>query len=720
MALVAGGIVAWQVTGDDSPEVAPQEILTATIGRQTLTDELTVSGVLRREELQKVNSPFDGRVSQVGVEDGDQVSPGDVLLSLDGRPAVAANGNFSFYRRLDVGSDGPDVLQLERILQDSGYDPGTVDRLYTEATRAALREWQIDYGYGGATPEPVETIVVAIRPSNGYTVGDRDTAAVKIGPSVPSRVGGSDVATVGTGASLVPMQTPPIPAIGVQDTELTIDEGTTIDIVLTADPVPAADMQVGLGFAGTATGGDQTAIDDPNIDVDYRNDPLENTPVVWPAGAATLTLSLETFTDEVDEIDEEWTITITPEQPIGAGINYDVAPLNSLTVTITDITPDVVPELSVSLERGADEVVEGGNAVYTIKSDILIDHALEVSYSLAGSATEIDDYAEQDPSPVFTFPAGTTQTSLTIATIQDEGIEADESLTLTLIDTDDPDNDYTLDETSISATNIIDDDDLPEITLTGGGTVGEGGSIAIRVVANESPSSDVSVDYSISGTAAMGSDYEVLTGTINLPAGRRSVDIVIDTIDDDVIFVPSDMIIATWPARVGTVFVDEGQTVQLGQELLTLTEPEFTIKLFANPTDRSELAVGQVVTVEIEAGNQESVGFISQLDDVATISQSGGESYEGIVEVVDGLTAVDGANVSIDVVLDERIDALVVPRAAVSQDGSGDDVVRVVDPETLVVTPTLIVTGLQDGAFTEILEGLTGGEVVIVDVTGGQ
>ena len=37
-----------------------------------------------------------------------------MILSLDGRPAVA-NGDFSFYRALDVGSDGPDVLQLERI-----------------------------------------------------------------------------------------------------------------------------------------------------------------------------------------------------------------------------------------------------------------------------------------------------------------------------------------------------------------------------------------------------------------------------------------------------------------------------------------------------------------------------------------------------------------------------------------------------------------------------
>jgi len=720
LALAVGGVIAWKSTGTDTPQAAPREILTDTIGHRTLTDKLTVSGELRREELQKVNSPFDGRVSQVDVADGDQVNPGDVLLSLDGRPAVAANGDFSFYRSLDVGSDGPDVLQLERILQENGYDPGNVDRLYTEATRAALREWQIDYGYGGATPEPVETVIMALRGSNGYAVGDKDTAAVKIGPSVPSRVGGDQTSTVGAGAALFPAQTTPIPAIGVRDTEITINEGDTIDIVLTANPAPAADMQVNLGFAGNATGGDQAAIDDPNIDVDYRNDPLENTPIVWPAGAATVTLPLETFADAIDEIDEDWTLTITPEQPVGAGINYDVAPLNSLTVTITDTTPNIVPLLSLSLDRGADKVTEGANVVYKLKSDVVIDHAVDVSYTLAGSATEVDDYAEQATSPVFTFPVGSDQATITIATTQDQGIESDESLTLTLIDSNDPDNEYDLDVNSVSATVIIEDDDQPTLTLEGGGTVGEGGSISIRIRASEPPSADVSVDYSISGTATMGSDYEVLTGTVNLPAGRQFVDVLITTIDDDVIFVPSDMIVASWPARVGTVFVDEGQTVQLGQELLTLTEPDFTIKLFANPTDRSELEVGQVVTVDIEAGNQKSDGFISQLDDVATINGSGGETYEGIIDVTDQLTAVDGANVTIDVTLDERVDALVVPRAAVSQDGTGGDIVRVVDPDTGVVTPTAIVTGLQDGSFTEVIDGLSGGEVVIVDVTGGQ
>ena len=717
IALVAGLVIVWQVTGEEESNDNPIEILTDTVGRQTLRDELTLNGELRRDELSTINSPFDGRVSQVGIADGEEIAAGDVILSLDGRPAVAVNGEFSFYRTLDVGSDGPDVLQLERILFEAGYDPGNIDRLYTEATRAALRNWQIDYGYGGATPEPEETIIISLQPSNGYQVGDKDTQAILIGPSVPSP--GDTPTTSGGGAGIIPFQDDPITAIGVQITEATITEGETLDIVLTANPAPVVDTQIQLAFGGDATGGDQDDIADPDIDVDYLDDPLEDLPIVWPANAETFTLTLETFTDTVDEDDETWTISITPEQPIGGGINYDPAPLNTLTVTIEDATPDEVPTFELAIESGDEEIDEGEAATFTITADRELGREVEVRYSLTGTATEDDDYAEQDTDPSFVFPAGADETTVTIATVQDTTIEPTESLTMTLQPSDDPTDEYLL-GSSISGTVRIQDEDEPELTIVGSEVrVAEGGAVAVTIRADEAPSSDISVDYQVGGTATMGTDFSVLTGTITFPAGARQVDLLVQTLDDDVIFVPSDMIIADWPARVGTVFVDEGETVQLGQSLLTLTEPDFTITLFANPTDRSEIALGQVVTVELEAGDQEVEGRIVELDDAAIITDSGGERYEGVVDVTGELAAVDGATVRIEVVLDERVDAMVVPRAAVFQDATGNPSVRVIDAETLEQRVVAIETGIQEGSYTEVLSGLDGSEIIVVDVTGG-
>ena len=722
LTLIAGLVIVWQATGDDDDAGEGQvEILTDTVGRQTLRDELTLNGELRRDELQTINSPFDGRVSQVGIDDGEEISAGQVILSLDGRPAVAANGDFSFYRQLDVGSDGPDVLQLERILFESGYDPGAIDRLYTEATRAALRNWQIDYGYGGATPEPEETIVISLSQGNGYTVGDKDTQAILIGPSVPGPGQGDDVTRTitGAGAAITPVQAATVPAIGVQSTEATITEGDTLSVVLTADPAPLVDTQIGLTFGGDATGGDADDVADPDIDVDYLDDPLEDTPIVWPAGATTVTLTLETLADDVDEDDEEWTITIAAEQVVGEGINYNPAPLNTMTVTITDATPNEVPVFELTVDADDAEVDEGGAATYTITADRELGRATEVRYSVSGTATDGDDYDEQDDDPSFVFPAGADEFTLTIATTQDATIEPDETITVTLQGPNPTDDPYTL-GSAFSGTVTIEDEDQPELTIVGDEVrVAEGGAVAVTIRADAAPSRSISVDYQVSGTATMGVDFAVLTGTVTFPAGAREVTILVQTLDDDVIFVPSDMIIGDWPARVGTVFVDEGETVQLGQQLLTLTEPDFTITLFANPTDRSELVLGQVVTVELEAGDQTVEGRIVELDDAAIINDSGSERYEGVVEVAGDLAAVDGASVSIEVVLDERVDAMVVPRAAIFQDATGNPTVRVIDPDTLVQTEVAITTGIQEGSFTEALSGLDGTEIIVVDVTGG-
>ncbi|MDG1877417.1 MAG: Calx-beta domain-containing protein [Acidimicrobiales bacterium] len=716
--IMAGLVMIWQWTGDDNPDESSEiELLVDTVSRQTLRDELTLNGELRRDELQAINSPFDGRVSQIAVNDGDQIAPGDVILALDGRPAVAANGDFSFYRRLDVGSDGPDVLQLEQILRNGGYDPGNVDGLYTEDTRRALRQWQVDYGYGGATPEPEETIVITLTNGNGYTVGNKDSKAIRIGPSVPSQLSGaSDGNLPSSGMPVVPAQVM-TPAIGVTLAEDTVAEGNTLDVVLTASPAPDVDTQINLTFGGDAIGGDLDDVADPDIDVDYLDDPLEETPIVWPAGETTLALTLEVLADDLDEDDESWTISVTPENVIGEGTNYDVAPINTMTVTIIDSTPDQIPQLSVNIDDGDDEIEEGEDAVFTIVADDELGRDVEVGYMLIGSAQEGDDYPNQDDAPSVLFPAGENEITVTVPTLQDDQIEPIERITLSLQPA--TDGEYTTADPTTGTVTIEDEDD-PELTIVGGEvTVPEGGAVVFSIRADEAPSRDISVDYQVGGTATMGVDFQVLTGTVTFPAGRTQVDVIINTIDDDVIFVPSDMIIADWPARVGTVFVDEGETVQLGRTLLNLTEPEFTINLIASPSDRSELVLGQAVTVEIEAGDQSVAGTITELDDAATITDGGAERYEGVVEPNTELFAVDGATVRIEVVLDERIDAIVVPRAAIYQNATGETVVRVIDLDTGAQTEVIIETGIQEGSFTEVVRGLAGGEQIVVDVTGG-
>ena len=76
---------------------------------------------------------------------------------------------------------------------------------------------------------------------------------------------------------------------------------------------------------------------------------------------------------------------------------------------------------------------------------------------------------------------------------------------------------------------------------------------------------------------------------------------------------------------------------------------------------------------------------------------------------------MEGAAVRVEVVLAEVTDALVVPVASVSLNGSGVEEIRILAADgTIERVP--VVTGLTEGALVEVVEGLDGSEQVVVEV----
>ena len=59
-------------------------------------------------------------------------------------------------------------------------------------------------------------------------------------------------------------------------------------------------------------------------------------------------------------------------------------------------------------------------------------------------ADEEDDYDEQDVRATFTYAADTLDDTFAIATVQDEDIEPDETITVRLLPADDPGEQYLL------------------------------------------------------------------------------------------------------------------------------------------------------------------------------------------------------------------------------------------------------------------------------------
>ena len=701
---LAGGLVAvlavvavvWVRSSGDEGGDTNLIITPRLVERRDLNDVLTVSGEVRRDETRKINSAVDGKVSSISVADGDTIEEGDAILALDGRTSVAVAGDFSFYRRLSVGSVGPDVKQLETILKAAGLSIGEPDELFTEETRRALAQWQFDRAYGGATPEGDETLTVSLNPNqSAYNVGRANTVAFTVVPAVPS--------TSGKGAHPAVA----LPVIGISVDRSRAEEGDTLTYTITSSAAPTSNLSIAI-----ATGGDATEGDDP-LDGDDYSEILGN--VVIPAGQTSVSFSVDLFVDNVIEDEEDLTVTLTEQ--FGTDPNYDVGPSNQVRTVIEANGSDLDPRLTVTASNQS--VDEGNTVTFTVRTTVESNRDIDFNVALSGTATGDADYVLPDDD-AYTITAGNRSVQIQIQTRRDDAVEPDENLVFTLL-ADTPragrTASYSL-GTSDSATVRIESADLPEMTLVGGGTVAEGRSGSFRIVADAPVTEDTSVNYQISGTAQNGVDFDVLTGTVIMRRGASSVTIPVNFINDDVVFEPSDMIVADWPARVGSVDVDEGEFVLQGATILNLTEPQFTITMKVSPTDRAELEVGQKVTVDLKVGGQILPGVIESLDDSATVGAQGEETYEGIVKVDAEFSAVDGATVSIDVVLAEVKDALVVPVAAVLRSADGD-LVRVVNDQG-TITRIPVVIGLIDGEWAEIKEGLKGDELVIVDIESGS
>ena len=712
--LVLVGTLVWPGVGGggDSSESTNDgpTFVVAPVERRTLIDEITVRGEIRRDQLQRITSGVDGRVSTVLVDDGDTINAGDVLYAIDGRAAVAVDGEFSFYRRLDVGSDGPDVLQLETILSNDGFNVGVVDQLFTEETRAGLREWQVNRGYGGETPEPNENIVVSLRSNSaGYTIGAQNTISFELEPSVPNQPVSFENYQTGTSRSLlytvgdddpgaytsILFQEDNRPRIEITANPQTVVEGNAATFTFTSDIVMPTDTVIDYIVTGSATAED-----------DYDDGPLDGS-FIFPQGTQSFDLEIQTLSDDEIESEEEIVIEVGDGFGIGENLPYVPGALREARLAITSPPGDFQ---TIQVSATSVTVNEGSNVSFEFETDLVSNEDTTITFTVGGTARSGSDYFAEDLE--IDLPANAETVTLTFETRDDTIVENDETLSITI--TPNANETYVVGSPS-SASTTIESNDLPELVIEGGGSISEGSSGEFIIRADQPVVEDTSINYALSGSATPGRDFNELSGTVVMPAGQSEVRVTIETIDDDVVFLPGDMVVAAWPARVGTVSVDDGEFILLGQEVLTLTEPDFTITLTLNPTDRGNLEVGMAVEVEIQASDEEAVpGVILELDETATVTGDGSERYEGVIETFEVLDAVDGASVNVDVTREEKIDVITVPIAAVLQDGQGNDVVRVVLVDG-TTTQVQIETGLSEGAFVEVTEGLVGDELVLVE-----
>jgi hypothetical protein len=518
---------------------------------------------------------------------------------------------------------------------------------------------------GNGLVQPDQTLTVELTPGSGYTVGAPSSASTTIVSST-------------------------LPQLTVAGST-TVTAGQSATVTVTADQAPVQDTQVVFSVGGSAQAGS-----------DYT--PFTPT-VTLPAGQTSATLTVTTKTSN----------TVKPARTIvlslGASAGYKVGPVGTATITIAATSGSAAVPV-VTIRASGLRVQAGQPAQFTIGLDRALSEQLQVSVGYGGNATAGIDY--NPASGVLVVQPGQTTLQVAVPTLDNGQVANDRVLTLSVL----PSAAYAVGDPAVAASVIV-NSTLPKLSiLGGGGAVPAGGGAVFTIVADQAPLQDISVQYTVTGTAQQGKDIQPVTGSAILSAGATSVDVTILTLNTNVYFVPTDMIAISGPTQLGQVFVKEGQVIPAGTPLFSLTETNLTVTLDVSAADRTKLKVGQPVTVEVQGGDQSAPGVITQLDDfITTDKDTKKQTYRGKVQVRGDLGAADGTPVNVKVITQERLGALTVPIAAVKQNGEGQDVVRVIDlNDAGRVREVRVTTGLTEGSYIEIKSGLRQRDVVVVQL----
>jgi hypothetical protein len=518
--------------------------------------------------------------------------------------------------------------------------------------------------------EPPATLTLGLSSGAGYTVGSPSVADTVIDSSDVPKI------SLSGGGSVQP--------------------GQSATITVSADQAPVQPTQILLAAAGTAQPGTDYAALTPAVTLE--------------PGQTTAKVKVQTLAGPGIKPDRYLLVSVQQSS------SYTIGPIPTATVTILGQTGSAALPV-VTLQAQSNYITKGEPFPVVIGLNEPMSTPLTLNLDYGGTAREGTDFIL--PGGPVTVPAGQTSLAVQIPTVTDNVTEPDTTLSVAL----GVSSSYTVGSPS-SASTVITSSVLPVLTITAGtSSVAEGASTSFTITADQPAVTAISVDFQVSGTAQPGQDYQPLTGTALLPAGQRSVTVPLLTINNDVAFYPTDMIVGNWPTRIGQVFVKAGDNIaQPGANLFSLTDTNFTVTLTATASDRTQLEVGQSCTVELQDGSAEATGVISQLDANVTVDPTTkAETYSGKI-AVGNLGAADGATVTIKVIDQAADNVLSVPIAAVEQNGLGQDVVRVLDlAHRGRVIDVPVQTGLSDGTYTEIVKGLDEGEVVIVeeDATSG-
>jgi len=200
----------------------------------------------------------------------------------------------------------------------------------------------------------------------------------------------------------------------------------------------------------------------------------------------------------------------------------------------------------------------------------------------------------------------------------------------------------------------------------------------------------------------------------------------LDVLAETSVKAPIDGIIAQVNKKAG----DSVRNTEAGDTLATIITEDKVATMSLNEVDAAKVKVGQKATLTFSALEDLSIsGTVVEIDSIGTVTQ-GVVTYDvKIILDVQDERIKPQMTVSADIIVDQSVNVLTVPNAAVKTDSNGDTYVEILEfegvPDNAGVlsdtgpSPAYVSIGLSDDSNTEIVSGLEEGQYVVVRTVAG-
>ena len=306
------------------------------------------------------------------------------------------------------------------------------------------------------------------------------------------------------------------------------------------------------------------------------------------AGSSTATVTVDPTADNTVEPDETVILTVAP------GTGYNVGAPSAATGTITN------DDATVTVAVAPSKVDEDGatNLVYTFTRTGSTTGALTVNFSVGGTADFSTDYTQTGaatftpPTGTVTFGAGNSTATVTIDPSADATTEPDETVILTVT----AGTGYEVGVPDSATGTINNDDNAVSVAVSPLAADEDGATNLVYTFTRGDSNGELTVNFSISGTATFSTDYTQTgaatftppTGTVTFADGSLTATVTVDP-SADLTVEPDETVILTVTAGAGyTVGVPASATG-------TITNDDTDVSVAVSPLSTTEDGAGNLV-----------------------------------------------------------------------------------------------------------------------------